>query len=355
MPSTRPSIRTVALVVLLVVGLGCSFTFHAVASGDVAYTATAVEPGEDPKRVADVAPDVADLNERLAGTEPEHRRPVREAERTGSYAGTVSPDLSIVLDDLESTRFVVSDSQYYAWNLTTDDETTSVEIEMRPVDATTVYTEVARPVETASTDVQQAVETGNATATGVGIERGLYEEDGTYYVVAPENEAAIAGRLLGTFVGFALIPVGRGYLAVALGLLALRYRESTVDRPLSPRRAVGVALLALPVALVGTALFESGSLSRFVTGPASALVVAGGVLAGVLAFRRQWLRLAGLTVGLGVLVVGAITVVLGLVGLFLGPLVVLLGLVAGVVPFGFGYWFGRREPATDSGTEPDVL
>jgi hypothetical protein len=351
MPSSLPSVRTVALVVLLVVGLGCSFAFHAAVGGDVTYTATAVEPGEDPAAVADVAPAVADLDEQLAGTDPEYRAPVREAASSGSYAGNVSPELSIVLNDLEETQFVVYDDRYYAWTLTTDETTTAVEVEMRPAEATTVYAETARPVENASTAVRRAVETGNATVEGVGVERGLYTDEGRYYVVAPADEAAVLGRLLGSFVGFLLIPVGRGYLAVALGLLALRFREPTVDRPLSPRRAVGVALLALPVALVGTALFESGSLSRFATGPASALVVAGGVVAGVLALRRRWLRLAGLTVGVGVLVVAVTTAALGPVGVFFGPLTVLWGVVAGTVTFGYGYWFGRRDVETVD-TEP---
>jgi hypothetical protein len=355
MPSTRPSARTVAVVLLLVVGLGCSFTFHAVATGEVTYTATVVEQGEDPDAVADVAPGVADLNERLAGTAPEHSAPVGEAARTGSFAGNVSPELHIVLDDLEDTRFVVYDSQYYDWTLRLDEETTTANITMRPVEATTVYAETAQPVESAPEEIQRAVETGTTTVTGVGVERGLYVADGTYYVVAPESEAAILGRILGAFVGVVLLPVGRGYVAVALGLLALRYREPSVDRPLSPRRAAGVALLSLPVALVATALFESGSLSRFVTGPASALVVATGLLAGALALRREWLRLVGVTVGVGVLAAGAIAAALGVVGLFFGPLAVLLGVVAGVIPFGYGYWFGQSESpadATESVTGP---
>jgi hypothetical protein len=352
MPSTRPAGRTVAVVVLLVVGLGCSFTFHAVAGGDVTYTATAVEPGEDPEAVADVAPGVADLNERLAGTAPEHSAPVGEAARTGSYTGSVSPELHIVLDDLDDTRFVVYDGQYYDWTLRLDDGTTRVDITMRPVDATTVYAETAQPVEGAPEEIQRAVETGTATTTGVGVERGLYVADDTYYVVAPENEAAIVGRLVGAVLGVLLLPVGRGYVAVALGLLAFRYREPSDDRPLSARRAAGVALLSLPVAVVATALFEAGSLSRFVTGPASALVVATGLLVGVLALRREWLRLVGVTVGVGVIAAGAITAALGVVGLFFGPLAVLLGVVAGVVPFGYGYWFGRSASSPDTSEPP---
>lgn len=346
-----PSTRTVALVGLLVVGLGCSVAFQAVAGGEVTYTATAVEPGEDPAAVANVAPDVADLNEQLGGTSPDHSAPVDEAARTGSYVGNVSSELYIVLDDLEATRFVVYDGEYYDWTLRIDGQTTTVDITMRPVEATTVYEETAQPIGSAPDEVRQAIETGNTTVTGVGVERGLYVDDGAYYAVAPEDERAIVGRILGAFVGVVLLPVGRGYVAVALGLLALRYREPHVDRPLSSRRAVGVALLSLPVALLGTALFETGALSRFVIGPASALVVAMGLVAGVLALRRQWVRLVGLTVGVGLLAAGAISAVVGLVGLFLGPLAVLFGVVAGVVPFGYGYWFGRRAPTATPETD----
>jgi hypothetical protein len=199
----------VAVVLLLVVGLGGSFTFHAVAGGaDVTYTATAVEPGEDHAAVADIAPDVAGLNRQLAGTAPEYRQPVQEAARTGSFAGNVSPELHIVLDGLEDTRFVVYDSRYYDWTLRLDEETTTADITMRPVEAATVYAETARPVESAPEEIQRAVETGTATATGVGVEHGLYVDDGTYYVVAVENRAALVGRLFGAVVGVVLLSVG---------------------------------------------------------------------------------------------------------------------------------------------------
>jgi hypothetical protein len=48
MPRSLPSIRTVALLLLLVGGT-LSFAFHATAgNGSVTYTATAVEPGKNP-------------------------------------------------------------------------------------------------------------------------------------------------------------------------------------------------------------------------------------------------------------------------------------------------------------------
>ncbi|MDL0132079.1 hypothetical protein PNP59_14325 [Halobacterium salinarum] len=180
----------------------------------------------------------------------------------------------------------------------------------------------------------------------MAVESGLYQQHGTYYVVAPENEGAVLTELASIFAGFALTPVGRGYVAVALGLLGYRYREPTRDRLLTVRRATVLPALAVAVALIGTGLFESGSLTRFVTGPTSAFVVAAGTVAGVLSRQRRWLWLGGVTVGTGVLATAAITAALGLVGLIFGPAIVLLSFITGVVPFGYGYWFAQESPAT---------
>jgi hypothetical protein len=337
-----PSIRTVAVLLLLVVGSALSFAFHATAGRTaITYEATSVEPGSNPELVARATSNVTDLDERLSDTPGRYRQPIRTAAATGGYEGSLSPELYVVIDDLE-TPYVRYDGRYYAWSLSTDGETTNATIGMRPTDAETVFASVARPASEAPPEVQTAIETG--TTTGPIVAPGLYRQDGTYYVVAPENEDALATRLAGTAIGFVLTPVGRGYVAVALGLLAYRYRDPTRDRPLTVRRAVVVATLAVPVALLGTALFESGTASRFVTGPASATVVASGVLAGVLTAQRRWLWLVGTTVGIGLLTTAAMSAVLGPVGLVFGPLAVLLGMVTGVVPFGYGYAF-TGEPS----------
>jgi hypothetical protein len=67
----------------------------------------------------------------------------------------------------------------------------------------------------------------------------------------------------------------------------------------------------LPIALVGTALFESGSLTRFVTSSASTFVVSGGVVAGVLVHQRRWVRLAGWTALVCVVSVGGTVLGIG--------------------------------------------
>ncbi|AXG10555.1 hypothetical protein DU484_12260 [Haloplanus rubicundus] len=172
------------------------------------------------------------------------------------------------------------------------------------------------------------------------VERGIYRQDDTYYAVAPENTGAIAANLFEAFLGYVLTPVGRGYVAVGLGLLAYQYRESFADRVLTVRRALVVAALGIPVALIGTALFERGSLIRFLTSPASTFVVSGGVVAGVLTHQQRWGRLAGWTVLVCVLSVGASVLALGAVGVVFGGFRLLVGLAAGVVSLVFGVWFG---------------
>ena len=342
MSPSFPSIRTTAILLLLVVGSTLSFAFHATTGGaTITYEATSAEPGANPGLVTRATSNVTDLDERLSDTPTQYQQPIRTAAATGTYNGTLSPELHIVIDDVE-TPYVRYNGSYYAWTLSADEETTNATIRMRQTDPETVFTSVARPVSEAPPEVQTAIETG--TTTGSIVESGLYRQDGTYYVVAPENEGAVGTQLASVFVGFVLTPVGRGYVAVALGLLAYRYRDPTRDRLLTVRQAAAIATLAIPIALVGTSLFESGTATRFVTGPMSATVVASGVVAGVLTAQRRWLSLAGVTIGIGLLTTASISAVLGPVGLFFGPLVVFIGIGTGVIPFGYGYAFAQKTP-----------
>lgn len=342
MPRSLPSIRTVAVLLLLVVGVGLSFAFHVTAdSARVTYTATAVEPGENPDLVTRAASNVTNLDERLAGTSTHHQRPVQRAATTGSYTGRLDPELDIVIDDIESP-YVWYNERYYTWTVSTQSETTNATIRMQPTDPDTVFAGVVRPVDDAPAEVRTAIAEG--TASGLTVESGLYQQNGEYYVVAPESEGAVLAQLAKIFGGFVLTPVGRGYTAVAIGLLAYRFREPMRDRPLTGRRAIAIAVLALPVALIGTVLFESGSITRFVTGPTSAFVVAAGTVAGVFAARRQWLRLVGVSIGTALLAIAAFTAAIGIVGAILGTLAVCLGFTTGVVPFGYGYWFAQPVP-----------
>ena len=336
---TTPSLRTIALLGLLVVGLGGSFAFHAAMTDmQVTYTATAVQPGDDPTRVSEASPSVTDLDGRLEGESSEVRRPVEDAVQSGSYSGNVTPELHIILDGMDA-KFVVYEESYYRWNATVDGDTTFVRMQMTPAAPKSVLEAVSTPSQSASANVREAIDTGSVTGSNV-VERGIYRQDDTYYAVAPENTGAIAANLFEAFLGYVLTPVGRGYVAVGLGLLAYRYRESFADRVLTVRRALVVAALGIPVALVGTALFESGSLTRFLTSPASTFVVSAGVVAGVLTHQQRWGRLAGWTVLVCVLSVGASVLALGAVGVVFGGFRLLVGLVAGAVSLVFGVWFG---------------
>jgi hypothetical protein len=341
-PFTVPSLRTIALVALLVVGLIGSFAFHAAMTDmQVTYTATPVQPDDDHRGVAHASQSVADLDGRLERKSSEVRRPVETAAQSGSFTGNVTPELYLILDGMDAAYVVYNDS-YYRWNTTVTNETTSVEIQMAPTDPRSVLEAVSKPYGTASTPVQEAIDSGSVTGRTM-VQSGIYLRGDTYYAVAPENTGALAANLIGAFVGYVLTPVGRGFVAVALGLLASQYRNSFADRVLTVRRALVVAALGIPVALLGTAVFESGSLTRFLTSPASTFVVSAGVVAGVLVHQRRWGRLAGWTALVCVLSVGASVLALGVLGVVFGGFRLLVGLFAGAVSLGFGAWFAQEQ------------
>lgn len=108
-------------------------------------------------------------------------------------------------------------------------------------------------------------------------------------------------------------------------------------------------LLDVPVALLGTLLFESGSTARFVTGPVSALVVSAGVIAGVLVHQRRWAALLGFTGLVASLAIGAGALALGVIGVLLGGIAFLVGLVTGGIPLLYGIVFGCSHPHGISG------
>lgn len=248
-----------------------------------------------------------------------------------------------MIDDIES-RYVWYNDRYYSWAVSTESGTTNATIRMQPTDPAAVFETIVRPVDDAPPEVRTAIAEGSAT--GLTVAAGVYQSNGEYYVVAPESEGAVLGQLAKVFGGYVLTPVGRGYAAVGIGLLMYRFREPMRDRPLTPRRALAFPALAILVALTGTLLFETGSLSRFVTGPMSAFVVAAGSVAGVFAARRQWLRLVGATSGTALVAIAAFVAALGVVGAIFGVLAVVLGVTTGIVPFGYGYWFTQPRPET---------
>ena len=262
-------------------------------------------------RCPSVDVDRAELAE-CAGCSPRLRvRPlVGQAAANGSFTGNVTPELHITIDGIEA-RYVVYEGAYYRWNLTVSEETTFARIQMAPVSATALLETVSSPYEAASPKVQSAIK--SRSTTGWNVERGVYRRGEMYY-------------------------------AVALGLLAYRYRNPLTDRPLTVRRSLVVATLAVPVALLGTLLFESRYLSWFITGPVSALVVASGMVAGVRVRQRRCAVSLGFTGLVAGLAVGASVLILGMIGGLPGGLAVLVGGITEVIPLGYGIAFGSPRP-----------
>ena len=91
---------------------------------------------------------------------------ITQAIQTGSFEGNVTPELSIALNDVR-TRYMVYDTQYYSWNLTSDEETTHIRVEMHPTDAEAVLRNVSSPYESAPPEVQTAINSGSVTGWSI--------------------------------------------------------------------------------------------------------------------------------------------------------------------------------------------
>lgn len=344
-PDPMPSRRTVAVVALLVVGVALSFSFHATVGGMQAqYTATPVDQETNATAIASAAANVTDLDARLEGAPDRATTFVDRAIRTGTASGTVPPQLYTVLENVHAP-YGAYDGRLYRWSVTTSaGSTTDVTLQMQRVSTQTVVTALAKPYRNASKTVRSAIDEGTVTADTTRL--GIYTKDGTDFLVAPTHPGAIVSQLFEGVLGYLFTPVGRGFVAVAVGILAFQYREPTRDRILTPRRAVAVATLAIPVAVVSTLVFETGSLTRLIRQPASAFVVSLGVVAGVYVHRHQWGRLLGVTALAIAIPVVAGAAVLGIVGAIFGILGGVFGLLTGVVSLGYGAVFAV-DPVDD--------
>lgn len=313
------------------------------AGAQLTYTATPVEPGDDPARIVNVSTNVSNLDTRLADLNQQTTRPIVQASQTGSFEGNVTPQLASVLEALPSqvVQYTIYNGSYYQWNTTVNDDGTSARIRMDPINATSVLDAVAKPYDTAPTDVQTAIETGSVESGSINA--GVYQRGSSYYTVAAEDESALTARVLGAGVGYVLTPVGRGFIAVAVGILYYRYQSPSDNRVLTVPRAVAVAALSIPITVVLTALEQSPSLTRFITDPASAFVVSASVIAGVLIHQRRWAALIGTTVGVAVLVLGANVLANGLAGIIFGLGFLVLGFIAGGISLVYGVVFGQED------------
>ncbi|MEZ3117392.1 hypothetical protein RYH80_15865 [Halobaculum sp. MBLA0147] len=325
-----PSGRTVAAVLLAVVGVGCLLAFPTTASGvNLTVEATEIQPADDAGALANVSVNVTNLDERLGRPVD----PVTRAAQTGSFDGRVDESLSERLADVD-TEYVVYEGRYYRWKATLRSDPTGARIRMSSVDPETVAAAVATPYAEAPPQAQRAIDTGSAT--GGEVTNGVFVRDGTYYAVRPANAGQVFGVLLTSAGSLALSLVGAGYAAVGLGLTVLRVRDPT-PRPATVRRAGAIAVGAVPL---GLAAATSESVAALVAIPGVGAVVATGLVAGVLAHQSRWGLLVALSVGVGVGGVAVSFLVAGGIGLFAGVLAVPSAVVAGVVPFVYGTVFG---------------
>ncbi|AUV83000.1 hypothetical protein C2R22_16230 [Salinigranum rubrum] len=332
-----PGRRYAAVVTLLVAGLLLSASVGTATSLRTEYVAREVDPAASPTAVADVDPDVVNLDSRLADDSAAVREPVDTAARTGRFEGSVPPELHIQLDGMDA-RYAVYDGQYYRLDLNVSEETTRATIRLDPTAGAAVAEAVATPYASASSDVQRVVREGSMRSEAF-VEPGLVVRDGTYYLVRTRAEGALAGRLLAAFGGFVLAPVGRAYVVAALGLLAaLRSRDTS--KPLDERVALGVVVGTLLVSWTFTALVGSGSLAmRFTLVPFVGGVAALGLFAGSCLRTGAWGRLAATSVLAAVVGVGTpLVAVGGFAGAIAVPLLV-VGWLGSLPLATYGYRF----------------
>ncbi|MFB6177130.1 MAG: hypothetical protein ABEI99_08325 [Halobaculum sp.] len=337
MRSTLPTGRTVAIGLLVLVGVGCLFPFSATVAGfSLTVKATVVNPATDAGTVANASSDVVNLDRRL--DTPIIDGPVKsvaEAARTGSYNGTVEPPVRTELDGIDA-QYAVYNGSYYRWNWTTRTNGDGVRLRMEPVNGTTVADDVATSYAEASPAAQRAIRTGSASTEK--LPTGVIVRNGTYYALTPASFGQFVGIVLKSAVSYLLSLVGPGYLAVGLGLVAVRYRDPK-PRPVTPRRAVAVAAVAVPVGIIVAATAVSGSLAFYLIYPGVGSVVAGGFVAGVFAYRAQWLLLVVFTALVVALGVAVSFLAGGVGGLLFGVIGLVVGVLAGVLPFVYGVVF----------------
>lgn len=337
MRSAVPTGRTVAIGILVLIGAGCLLSFSATVSGlSVTVEATVVDPETDAGTVADASSDVVNLDQQL--NDPIVDSPVdsvAEAARTGSYNGTVDPAVRTELDGVDAP-YAVYEGSYYRWNSTTRTDPAGVRLQMESVEPAVVADSVATPYAEASPAVQRAIRTGSSSVDEVPT--GVFVRNGTYYALTPISIDQLVGIVFRGVASYLLSLVGVGYLGIGLGLAGVRYRNPGPS-PVTPRRAVAIAGVAVPVGVVISATSVSGPITQHLVYPGVGSIVAGGFVAGVFTHRSQWLVLGGFTVLVATLTVVISLAVGGVGGLLFGLLGLVVGVLAGVVPFVYGIVF----------------
>ncbi|KAB1193760.1 hypothetical protein GJR96_10050 [Haloferax sp. MBLA0076] len=333
-----PPTRFAAVVSLLVVGVFFTQSFSLAAGLQTTYVADEVTAETPPELVATNDADVVDLTDHVAGT-PELEDPLQTAVETGRFDGSVEPEAHIVLSDVhDDVRFAVYEGRYYRFSLDVSDEPIGAEITLSPTDWRTVAEATADPAADASPEVRKAIDDGSAAQDSFVVS-GLYVRDGTYHLVRPESEGAVAGNFFATVGGFLFNPIGWAYVVSGVGLLAaLQTRDG--PRPVDTRSALAVLPATLAVMWVATTLSGTGSVAmRYALVPFIGVVAAFGLFAGLCLRRRAWGPLAVGSVVLCGVVFAVDVAALGVLGAAFGTLGIVVGWGGSLLLVPYGYLF----------------
>ncbi|WP_411963982.1 hypothetical protein [Haloferax sp. YSMS24] len=342
--------RYAAVGALLVVGVLMTQTFAAATTLQTTSEATRVDPALVPHEVAQADAEVVDLDVWRRSDPDSVDAVLREAIQTGTYNGSLPPELHIEVADLSNrTRYAVYGGEYYRFDVVLhDEETTNATIRTAPANAQTVADDVATSYENASADARRVIDDGSVASDSFAVERGLYVRDRTYYLVRPANEGAIFGKFVALIGGFLFNPIGKAYAVSGFVLLGA-LRHSGRDRPLTAATAIAVVPGTVLFAWASAALVGSGSLAmRFVLVPAIGVVAAFGLFAGVCLRRQSWAKLAAGSVTLGGGVVAVGVAALGVLGAVFGIFGMVAGWFGSLVLALYGFVFAADAPTKET-------
>lgn len=305
----RPRTSKTLLVVLLL-GLagsaGVLWATSAVATGHqdggIEYSATEVDPAEDPRAIADASSAVFGV-----ASWPRDQLNRTAVDRAVAEGPVTVRDPERGLVELTERDFAVHDGAYYRVEGSGDEG--RVEFALERVSPAAVVDDVAVPYAEADRDVRRVVDEGEGTVSDEVP--STVERDGRYYVLSSDL-GSVFSTIAATAALGVLGPVSHAYLGVAVGVLAATVRTGR-HRVLDLRTVLAVAVVAVAVhvllSVVGLAELRPAAV---LGGAASAgTVLALGTVTGVGAAARtpRSLRTALLAV-----TVGAITVLLQSVG-----------------------------------------
>lgn len=315
-PIPRPR-TTKTLLVVLLLGLagtaGVLWATSAVAMGHeddgVEYSATEVDPWEDPRAVANESNAVFDV----AGwpSDTLNRTAVDRAVDDGPVT-VRDPERGLV--ELTDHDFAVYEGTYFRVDGSGDED--RVEFALEPVSADTVLDELAVQYADADRDVQRVVDEGEGTVSDDAP--SIVERDGRYYALS-RDVGAVFSAIAATAALGVLGPVSHAYLGVAVGVLAATARAGR-RRVLDLRTVLAVAVVAVAVHVL-LSVVGPGELrpAAALTGVVNAgTVLALGTVTGVGAAVRTPRTLRTALVAVAVGAVAVLVQSVGAIGFALG-------------------------------------